>query len=167
MAVKGQAPPPQLRIMDMILGTVSTTRRAAVIQSLNDEGNTESVPHPDNRRPTATGLRTDGRLSQFYVSHLLADMQWPGLSLAGRHTEARDVTARLVGRDDHDPVVEQELPNINDVLTVQSKVGLFRFRELRGLPDDISITDPSRPGELRGCTFLHRAAMPDKMSDRA
>jgi hypothetical protein len=86
--------------------------------------------------------------------------------MQGRHTEARDVTARLVGRDDHDPVVEQEFPNINEVLAAESKGGLLRFRELRGLPDNILITDSSRPGGVCGCTFRNRAAKPDKGSDR-
>jgi hypothetical protein len=86
--------------------------------------------------------------------------------MQGRPNEARDITSRLVGRDDQDPVVEQELSNINEVLAAESKGGLLQFRELRGLPDDVSVTDPSRPGGVCGCTFLNRAAKPDKGSDR-
>jgi hypothetical protein len=85
---------------------------------------------------------------------------------AGTTYEARDVTVRLVGREDHDAVVEQELPNINEVLAAGSKGGLFRFHAFKGLPDDVLVTDPSCPGGVCGCTFLNRAAKPDKWSDR-
>lgn len=52
------------------------------------------------------------------------------LIMQGRHTEARDVTARLVGKPENDREVEQEIQNINDALAAQSKGGPFRYREL-------------------------------------
>ncbi|KAL4917400.1 hypothetical protein BDW62DRAFT_218212 [Aspergillus aurantiobrunneus] len=52
------------------------------------------------------------------------------LIMQGRHTEARDVTARLVGKDDNAPDVDKEMQNIIDALVAQSKGGKFRYREL-------------------------------------
>lgn len=52
------------------------------------------------------------------------------LIMRGRHTEARDVTARLVGKPEDDPAVEEELRNINEALEVQSRGGGFKMREL-------------------------------------
>ncbi|KAL2004758.1 hypothetical protein VTN00DRAFT_3286 [Thermoascus crustaceus] len=52
------------------------------------------------------------------------------LIMRGRHTEARDVTARLVGKPEDDPAVEEELRNINEALEVQSRDGGFKMREL-------------------------------------
>ncbi|EAU32831.1 conserved hypothetical protein [Aspergillus terreus NIH2624] len=52
------------------------------------------------------------------------------LIMKGRHAEARDVTARLLGQDDNHPEVEEELRNVNEALEAQSKGGPFRYREL-------------------------------------
>ncbi|KAE8422013.1 hypothetical protein BDV36DRAFT_291826 [Aspergillus pseudocaelatus] len=52
------------------------------------------------------------------------------LTMQGRHAEARDVTARLVGKLEDDPAVEEELRNINEALEVQSRGGSFKYREL-------------------------------------
>ncbi|KAA8646852.1 sugar porter family MFS transporter [Aspergillus tanneri] len=52
------------------------------------------------------------------------------LIMQGRHTEARDVTARLVNKAGDDPEVDEELRNINDALEAQSKGGPFRYSEL-------------------------------------
>ncbi|PLB46225.1 sugar transporter [Aspergillus steynii IBT 23096] len=52
------------------------------------------------------------------------------LIMKGRHTEARDVTARLVNKPEDDPAVDEELRNINDALEAQSRDGPFRYREL-------------------------------------
>ncbi|GES63966.1 sugar transporter [Aspergillus terreus] len=52
------------------------------------------------------------------------------LIMKGRHMEARDVTARLLGQDDNHPEVEEELRNVNEALEAQSKGGPFRYREL-------------------------------------
>ena len=52
------------------------------------------------------------------------------LTMQGRHAEARDVTARLVGKSEDHPEVEEELRNINEALEVQSRGGSFKYREL-------------------------------------
>ncbi|KJK61907.1 Sugar and other transporter [Aspergillus parasiticus SU-1] len=52
------------------------------------------------------------------------------LTMQGRHAEARDVTARLVGKAEDHPEVEEELRNINEALEVQSRGGSFKYREL-------------------------------------
>lgn len=52
------------------------------------------------------------------------------LIMQGRHTEARDVTARLVNKAEDHSEVEEELRNIRDALEAQSKDGPFRYREL-------------------------------------
>ncbi|KAF5858198.1 hypothetical protein ETB97_004700 [Aspergillus alliaceus] len=52
------------------------------------------------------------------------------LIMQGRHTEAREVTARLVDRPEEHPDVDEELRNINEALEVQSRGGGFQYREL-------------------------------------
>jgi sugar porter (SP) family MFS transporter len=52
------------------------------------------------------------------------------LIIKGRHTEARDITARLLGQEDNHPEVEEELRNVTKALEVQSQGGPFRYREL-------------------------------------
>lgn len=52
------------------------------------------------------------------------------LTMQGRHAEARDVTARLVGKAEDHPDVEEELRSINEALEVQSRGGSFKYREL-------------------------------------
>lgn len=50
------------------------------------------------------------------------------LAMRGRHAEARDVTARLLGKKEDDPEVEQELKVVRGELEVQSKGAGFKFR---------------------------------------
>ncbi|KAI9367005.1 general substrate transporter [Aspergillus egyptiacus] len=64
----------------------------------------------------------------FGLLYLPDSPRW--LIMQGRHTEARDVMARLLDQGDYDAEVEQELRNINDALAAQSKGGTFRYREL-------------------------------------
>lgn len=52
------------------------------------------------------------------------------LVMQGRHTEARDVTARLVDKPDDHADVELELKNIREALEIQSTGGGFKYREL-------------------------------------
>jgi hypothetical protein len=51
------------------------------------------------------------------------------LAMRGRHAEARDVTAKLLGKKEDDPEVEQELKVVRGALEVQSKGAGFKFRE--------------------------------------
>lgn len=52
------------------------------------------------------------------------------LAMQGRVDEARDVTARLLGKPVDDPEVVTEIKAIQEALEVQSRGGGFRYKEL-------------------------------------
>lgn len=52
------------------------------------------------------------------------------LAMKGRHAEAQDVTARLLGLPIDAPEVTVEVEQIREALEAQSRGGKFRFKEL-------------------------------------
>lgn len=52
------------------------------------------------------------------------------LAMRGRYREARDVTSRLLGLPYDHPLVDEEIKQIREGLSVQNAAGGFKFREL-------------------------------------